>query len=165
MSLGTAASGGGAPREGERHILIAIDDSDTSRRAVLYVADFLGGSPGFRVTLFHVAQLPQEEFFGSPGERDAFRAAREAEGRALLGRCRDMLVQGGFPEEKVGTALLASDAEPVAEVILREQQRLGSCTVVVGRRGDRNRQADLLFGSVSSGIVRRARGCSVWIVE
>ena len=35
----------------DKHLLIAVDESDSSRRAVLYVADFLGGFPGFTVTL------------------------------------------------------------------------------------------------------------------
>ena len=31
----------------DKHLLVAVDDSESSKRAVLYVADFLGGLPGF----------------------------------------------------------------------------------------------------------------------
>ena len=33
----------------DKHLLIAVDESDSSRRAVLYVADFLGGFRGVLV--------------------------------------------------------------------------------------------------------------------
>ena len=38
------------PQQKDKHLLVAVDESDSSRRAVLYVADFLGGFPGFTVT-------------------------------------------------------------------------------------------------------------------
>ena len=52
----------------DKHLLIAVDDSDSSRRAVLYVADFLGGFPGFTVTLLRVIPAPEEDFFDSAAD-------------------------------------------------------------------------------------------------
>ena len=44
-----------------KNILIAIDNSDASMRAVAYVAAIIGGQSGFRVELFHVLPpLPSE---------------------------------------------------------------------------------------------------------
>ena len=96
-----------------------------------------------------------------PGE---WRKARVAEAGEMLERYRRMLVDGGFDDEDVGIELLESDGETVADVILRAHEKLGTCTVVVGRR-TKSRQEEFLFGSVSSRIVKHASKCSVWVVE
>lgn len=51
----------------DKHLLVAVDDSESSRRAVLYVADFLGGCPGFIVTL-RIVPEPEEDFFDHENE-------------------------------------------------------------------------------------------------
>src|SRR5215470_3043291 len=51
-----------------KHILIAVDDSEASYRAVAYVGSLLRGGEGFRVCLVHaLPPLPREvlEFGGS----------------------------------------------------------------------------------------------------
>src|SRR5438093_9703499 len=51
-----------------KHILIAVDDSEASYRAVTYVGSIIGGCEGFRVCLLHaLSPLPREllEFGGS----------------------------------------------------------------------------------------------------
>jgi nucleotide-binding universal stress UspA family protein len=52
----------------------------------------------------------------------------------------------------------------IAECIIEEQNRLGCSTIVVGRQG-LSRSEEILFGSVSSKLVGRAKNCTVWIVE
>src|SRR4029434_10580852 len=51
-----------------KHILIAIDDSEASYRAITYVGSIMRGGEGFRVCLLHaLPSLPREllEFGGS----------------------------------------------------------------------------------------------------
>lgn len=51
-----------------KHILIAVDDSEASYRAVTYVGSIMRGGEGFRVCLLHaLPPLPREllEFGGS----------------------------------------------------------------------------------------------------
>ena len=45
----------------DRHLLIAVDDSENAKRAILYVADVLRGSHGFRATILNVIPEPPEE--------------------------------------------------------------------------------------------------------
>src|SRR5207237_9075828 len=55
-----------------KHILIAVDDSEASYRAVTYVGSLIGGCEGFRVCLLHaMPPLPREllEFGGSEDPR------------------------------------------------------------------------------------------------
>jgi nucleotide-binding universal stress UspA family protein len=164
MNEATGHSCGEAKEEKERHLLIAVDGSEGSAKAVYYVADLLGPFPGFRISLLHVILLPRDEDFpGFPSREEAVRA-REGEARTFLERYREMLVQGGFPPEKVNTALHGTDREAVAEAILKKHEEIGSCTIVLGRRG-MSQQEEFLFGSVSSRVVHKARRCSVWVIE
>jgi len=148
----------------DRHLLLAVEGTESSERAVLYVADFLGESPGLRVTLFHVIALPRDDEIEDPDDRVLREEERKMEAGDLLGRYREILIQSGFPREKVRTLTLMNDRDSVADLILRKQAELGSCTIVVGRR-QKSREEEFLFGSVSSRIVRQAAGCSVWVIE
>ena len=47
----------------DKHFLIAVDESESSKRAVLYVADIIGGFPGFKVTLLSIIPEPEDDFF------------------------------------------------------------------------------------------------------
>ena len=50
----------------DRNILIAVDESENSKRALLYVADFLGGFPGFKAIILSVIPVPDEGFLNPP---------------------------------------------------------------------------------------------------
>ena len=68
----------------DRHFLIAVDESESSKRAVLYVADIVGGFPGFAVTLLSIIPEPEEDFFDSEEEKVAWtREKLEAANRLL----------------------------------------------------------------------------------
>jgi nucleotide-binding universal stress UspA family protein len=148
----------------DRHLLVAVDQSPSSEKAVFYVADFLGGLSGFRVTLIHILAVPQEDLFASEAERSSWLREREETARAFLARYRLILTESGFSGEKVAIRILPPGGETVSDVILGEHEKLGSCTIVLGREG-KSRKDEFLFGSVSNRIVHQARGCSVWIVE
>ena len=148
----------------DRHLLVAVDQSASSEKAVFYVADFLGGLSGFRVTLLHILAVPQEDLFATEAERASWLRDREEEAGRFLDHYRLILTESGFPEEKVATRLLTREVETLSDVILEEHQKLGSCTIVLGR-GGKSRKEEFLFGSVSNHIVHQARGCSVWIIE
>ncbi len=53
-----------------KNILIAVDDSDNSRRAVSYVAQLLGGTEGFRVAILHVIPEVEEDYFRTTDEKE-----------------------------------------------------------------------------------------------
>jgi nucleotide-binding universal stress UspA family protein len=146
-----------------RNILIAVDDSDNSRRAVAYVADLLGGIAGFKVTVLHVIAEPEEDFFPTAAERDAW---MEREGQRITGVLavyREILLKAGFSEEAVKTRSTIKYCPSLAECILQERPD-DYGTLVVGRKG-RTRTEEFLFGSVSSKIVDHAKEATVWVVS
>ncbi len=148
----------------DRHILVAADDSENSKRAVLYVADFLGGVPGFSVTVLTVIPEPPGDYFKTAQEREAWIESGRAGAVKMLETYRRLLLQAGFGEEKVATIVDMRYCPSIADCILDIQQRLGCCTVVMGRRGI-SRREEFLFGSTSNKVMHSGKNCAVWVIE
>ncbi|MCL4537824.1 MAG: universal stress protein [Nitrospirae bacterium] len=148
----------------DRHILIAIDESENAKRAVLYVADVIGGFPGFRVTLLTIIPEPPEDYFKTPVDRRECIDSQRHKTEQMLENYRQILIQSGFSEGKVSVKLNIKDCPSVAECILDELKELKACTVVIGRRGI-SKKEEFLFGSTSSKIIHYAKNCSVWVIE
>ncbi len=153
-----------APQPQDKHLLIAVDESESAKRAVLYVADILGGFPGFQATLFTVVPAPEADFLEGEEERTAWLRERSVAAESLLGRYRTILVQAGFPAEKVHTRSCVGEAASLADAILETRCDLACCTVVVGRRRQ-SKTEEFLFGSTSSRLIHEAQNCAIWVVE
>jgi nucleotide-binding universal stress UspA family protein len=133
-----------------QYILLAVDDSEVTARAVTYVASIIEGQPGFRLCLWHgFAPLPPKllEFAGA--ENPAEDASREMDRREaqvqwlasakssaqhLFAKAQAILRTAGIPDQAVGTELATSlSGEDVVTSIL-EAARPNQCgAVVVGR--------------------------------
>ncbi len=148
----------------DKHLLIAVDESDSSRRAVLYVADFLGGFSGFTVTLLRIIPNPQQDFFDTEAEQQTWIKEQLESSNKMLENFRQVLIQSGFPEDKVRSRACVGEEKSFAEAILETRCDLTCCTVVVGRH-HHSKAEEFLFGSTSSKLVHDAKGCAVWVVE
>jgi len=105
-----------------KHILIAIDDSEASYRAVTYVGSVIGGCEGFRVCLLHaLPPLPREllEFGGSedPQQEERGEAGLKTEqsrwieavahaAEPVFTRAKHMLHEARVPEDAVETQIV-----------------------------------------------------------
>jgi nucleotide-binding universal stress UspA family protein len=147
-----------------KKILIAVDDSDNSRRAVSYVGQMLGGIAGFQVTVLHVIPQVEEDYFSAESERDEWVDNYKAKIARVLADYREQLIRSGFDLAKVSVRSPLRFCPSVAECILSERDDLAYDTIVVGRQG-LSRKEEFLFGSISSKIVTHARNCTVWVVE
>lgn len=147
-----------------KNILIAVDDSENSKMALLYVAEFLGGFPGFRSIILNVLSIPEDDFFETKHDKEIWIESNKEKASEMLDRYRQILMQSGFPEDKVTTDLSVTIEKPVSTVILEKQEEYDACTLVIGRRG-KSRHEEFIFGSVSSKIVHKANRCAVWVVE
>jgi nucleotide-binding universal stress UspA family protein len=148
----------------DRHFLIAIDETESSKRAVLYVADIIGGMPGFRATLLSVIPEPEEDFFESEAEQVAWTREHLERANVMLENYRQVLIQSGFPPEKVRIRSCVGEGPSLAEAIIDMRCGLSCCTVVVGRH-HKSRTEEFLFGSTSNRLVHDAKNCAVWVVE
>lgn len=147
-----------------RHIMIAVDESENAKRALLYVADFLGGVPGFCVSILSVIPEPPVDYFKTDEERSEWINRKKTEASTMLDNYRRILVQSGFGENNVEPLAEISSCPSIADCILNERQRLNCDTLVIGRRGI-SKKEEFLFGSTSSKIVHSARNCAVWVIE
>lgn len=73
-----------ARRDTERHLLAAVDESDNSKRAVMFLADFFSDSQNVFVTLLSIIPEPSEDFFPTEAERRQWLTEKEAAMRNTL---------------------------------------------------------------------------------
>ena len=147
-----------------KNILIAVDESENARRAVLYVAQLLEGAEGFSVTILHVINEPEEDYFPTTDEKEKWLSQYKKKADKMLEDYRQILLQRGFDQSVVSVRSTLRYCPSMAQCILEERDETEYSTVVVGRQG-LSRSEEFLFGSVSSKIVNYARNCTVWVVE
>ena len=148
----------------ERHIMIAVDSSDNAKRAVLFVGDFFGCYEGFQVTLLHIILEPEATFFRNNDERTKWLASQREEARKVMGEYKNILTDAGFPEDKINVRIDSMRASSVADCIIKEQEEMKCCTIVIGRRGI-SKKEEFIFGSTSNKIIHEARKCAVLVIE
>jgi nucleotide-binding universal stress UspA family protein len=148
----------------DKHLLVAVDDSESSKRAVIYVADLLGGLPGFAVTLCSIIPALEEDFFDREEQRQAWIKEKKVQTGKMLENYRQVLIQSGFPEDKVRIRSFVIKGKSFADAILNMRCDLTCCTVVVGRH-HKSKTEEFLFGSTSSKLIHEAKNCAVWVVE
>lgn len=162
MTPGRRRGSGGA--ETPRHLLLAVDESAGSRRAVMFVADFFGGFGDPYLTLLSIVPEPPEDLFKNEDERARQLSVSRRQREEVLQEYRGILIGGGLREGRIRTHLVTRRCTSLADAILEEQEKLRCCIVVVGRRGI-SRQEEFLFGSTSNRILHRAQHCAVMVVE
>jgi len=148
----------------ERHILIAVDSSDNARRAVLFVGDFFGCYEGFQVTLLHIILEPEATFFRNNNERTKWLASQREEAQKVMEEYENILTDAGFTEDKINVRIDSMRAPSVADCIIKEQEEMKCCTIVIGRRGI-SKKEEFIFGSTSNRVIHEARKCAVLVIE
>jgi nucleotide-binding universal stress UspA family protein len=148
----------------ERQILIAVDHSDNSLRAVQFVGDFFGCYPGIRVILLTIILEPTPEYFLTDDDRRQWIATQQKMAEELLANHKRLLVDSGFANDSVQSVMVCRQAPSIASIILEEQAKLKCCTIVIGRRGI-SKQEEFIFGSTSSKVLHEAKNCAVLVIE
>ncbi len=149
----------------EKKILVGIDLSENSLKAVDYVGRMMSSDPKVQITLLNVIRQPSPDVMPDEKERTGHVERLYAETASLMEEAGKRLSSQGIPQANIHLKILECDRfVSVSELILQEQKREGYETVVIGRRGMTKRQ-EFLFGSVSKKIVTDARDCVVWVVE
>jgi nucleotide-binding universal stress UspA family protein len=152
------------PDPPHRSFLIAVDDSETARRAVDYVGALFGGcAEGVRIVLLHIVREPEVGAFRTEGEGTAHLDALRRKGTGLLIGHRARLVAWGIPEHAISTRCSLCRCASIAEGILTERDALGVSTVVLGRH-HLTRVEEFLYGSVSGRLVAHASECAIWVI-
>lgn len=165
----------------EKRILIAIDDSDASMRAVRYVAQYLGRQTGIYMRLFHMLHpVPPEflEFIGSEDlqEKERMEAKlRQAKAEwlgkeektegSVFSKARAILSEAGVPDQRVQTEFCPSVNRQEVVVDILDAAKSSRCnTIVVGRESFSGLKR-LFHHHVADELVRKGQGFSIWVVE
>ena len=158
-------------------ILIALDCQPGCLTIVDYMVRVLKGAQDCEFKIFHVLATasPDKLRMDEVQRIEHVHAARQdlsgyfwkAEDEKIMERCfflaTEKLVVGGFRPESV-FSLFAIQSRDMAEIILAKAAELGCSTIVLGRRHP-SLVRELLLGSVSTSIVKSARGLAVWVIE
>lgn len=149
-------------------ILLALDLSPHSRRAADYVARIAPALKDSHVTALVISSgipygaqqldTPDAELHGDEDQEQ-----EKKEIKTLLAEIKELLIESGLPESRVETRTKPV-GRGVALDIIDEAHAGDFNTVVVGRRG-LSKVKSLLLGSISSTIIEKAEGLTVWVVE
>ncbi|MFN3534917.1 MAG: universal stress protein [Desulfatiglandales bacterium] len=154
----------------EKRVLIAVDESEGSLKALKFVAESL--SKEHKITLFSVlpdtmivCQMHDETL--TPyflAQRDAFCALEDKKKGLLseaLNRGREILLSSGFPRQNVEIKL-EREKKGVAKDIIAEAEK-GYDLVVLGRRGLSGLK-EFFLGSVSQKVLQGTKDKTVLLV-
>ena len=149
-----------------KKMLLAVDSSKNSRKAVDYVGRFADDGFG-ELTLFHVVRSVGLGFVDDLVIRD-----ESTESQLLEEMDRDIpqmfrsyegiLVRSGVVEGRISSKSVLHSASRAGD-ILREAKEGGYGTIVMGRRG-LSKVREFLMGRVTSKVLSRAEGFALWIV-
>jgi nucleotide-binding universal stress UspA family protein len=160
-----------------KKILVAVDASENSLRAVAYVGEMVGKAQGFTVQLLYIERFPERDLFPNDAAWKECCSMQEREARSVLEDSKEILLAKGLQEENVTINYVMSCKSPltgrisarcslgtsIAREILEVVKEGGFGTVALGRRGV-SKAEEFLFGSVSNKVIHSAKGCTVWVV-
>ncbi|UCG13064.1 MAG: universal stress protein [Deltaproteobacteria bacterium] len=159
------------------HVLIAVDGSRNSMRAVEYAGEVFATHPEARLVLFHILPVISRVLL----DKEEIKAvnARKVERPDLAGlywrlededkmseffaKAQDVLEKAGMKQEQIKSKFRVKTGE-IPDAILEEIALGNYKTLILGRRG-LSRVREFFLGSVSTKVVREARGCAVCVVE
>ena len=141
-------------------MLIAMDDSVSSKAAVDFIADLAICPEAVNITLLHVFRKPSagEELMGA-------KFMREQPTRYLkaMEKARDKLVEKGCHPDKIEIKLIEDPYTTVAEGIIDQFNQGDYSMVVIGRKR-MSKAEEFVKGDVSVKLVRALKGAAVLVV-
>jgi len=155
-----------------KKILIAVDESTSSMKAVKYVArgmDKTGSVALLSIIPNAAAACDLDSRTLTPlfkQNRQAFCAIEDAKKDRVKGFMNDakqVLVEAGFSPKKIGVKIRKKKLG-IARDIVKEAQRGKYTTLVIGRRG-LSAVKQFFMGSVSNKIVQTAKNISLIVVD
>ena len=154
-----------------KKILLAVDASPASMKAVEFVASLLGGH-GYEVCIFHAIpglgaihfdlsevcrpELPDVDMSDTCLEAFKIKVTR------LFQDVKDRLMTSGFESEKISVKII-SGVRSRSDAIVKEAEEGDFGTIVVGRRGLSKVEA-FFMGRVGHQVVYGGKKFTVWVV-
>ena len=154
-----------------KKILLAVDASPSSMKAVEFVAALLGGH-GYEACIFHAIvglgainfELPEgnQPEFPEVKMPDAYIETFKSKVVQLFRVIKEKLLASGFESEKISEKIITG-AHIRSDAIVKEAEDGGYGTIVVGRRGLSRTEA-FFMGRVGHQVVYGGKKFTVWVV-
>lgn len=133
-------------------MLLALDGSENSMRAVDFVGDMVGGD-NREVGLIHVIRGENKSLLKEERERI----------NTVFDEARTRLIKSGFKSYQIKTRIITG-AHSRAGAIFQEAKSKGYGTIVVGRKG-LSKVREFFMGRVSNKVIHMAKKHAVWVVN
>jgi nucleotide-binding universal stress UspA family protein len=158
-----------------KKVMIAIDDSDGSLRAVEHVARQFGGMRDLQVTLFHVLLgeppqfwddghlLTEEEKKARKAVIETWLSHQKSRLDPIFQKATEALTREEITRDQIVTKFISDSIDVIPQCILAEAKAGGYQTVFIGRCG-RSRTKHFLLGSIANQVVNAAEGIAVCVV-
>lgn len=148
-------------------IMLAVDGSESSLRAVDHLGFMVGGNPKMKVVLFHVTPKSGDCSAIRFDEKETgieeviTRGARRCV-EHFYGHAQRKLKQAGIRENQIEIKVSDRTVMNVGKAIVDEAKKGNYGTVVIGRQGVSNA---FLMGSVSRYLLDRISNLALWVVS
>jgi nucleotide-binding universal stress UspA family protein len=162
-------------------ILIAIDDSAASYRAVTYVAQIIGGGKEFRILLLHVPEpMPPKllEFGGAENPVEEQRAEMslkesqigwtekvERTAQPIFARAKAILLEAQVPETAVTTHLFIPRTERSLDASILDVAQAEECATIVVGRESFPWLKELFQQHIADKLLEQDHNRTLWIVR
>ena len=147
-------------------ILLAVDVSENSHRAVVYAGDFTASTEA-ELALYHVVRsfglgIVDENSLLDEEMKERFVEEMQNDFPRMFNEYRESLKRSGVARTSISTKHTFPSYSRAGD-ILREAEEGGYGTIVLGRRG-LSKPPEFLLGGVTNKVLSRAKGFAVWIV-
>lgn len=142
-------------------VLVALNDSVSSRNIINYITKLSHHPEDWRLTLLHVFKKPSpsEELMGR-----RFAEERPARLMKLLQNSKDNLVKSGFLPDNISIELATEPYPTITEGIIDRFNKKKYDLVVIGRK-KMSKAEEFVMGDVSVKLVRALEGEAVLVVK
>lgn len=144
-------------------VLLAVDGTESSRKAVSYVARFAPLVSNMSVCLLHVYPEPPPNFYVAGGNLQTYKSQKEKRTAIYINSYLDILHEAGVSDDSIITIIKMCKNKTISQAVLTLQQEGGYDTVVAGKRGV-SKAEEFIFGSISNTIARECHDFTTWIV-
>ncbi len=144
-------------------ILLAIDGSETSERAVRYVSKIAPLIENVEICILNVYPEPPPDYYSQGGRLDTYKIMREERAEKMLTDAAAILTNAGIAEDCLSRRISMAEGRTISQVVLEVQAEGDYGTVVTGKRGV-SKAEEFLFGSISNALARHSKRFTSWIV-
>ncbi|MDY6879195.1 MAG: universal stress protein [Desulfatiglans sp.] len=142
-------------------ILVALNDSVSSRTLVDYLANLPIHPEDWHATLVHVFRKPSagKELMG-----DKFMRQQPSKMLAMLEKAKTKLVDKGFDPDRIDVELIAENYPTVSDGIIELLKKRHFDMVIIGRKR-MSKAEEFVLGDASVKLVRAVQGTAVLVVK